>query len=94
LIIIKELLDIFGHVIDLRTNMVKSSATPIRCSKEDTTLTSEILCCTSVISLAPTLVFQSPFTSLLKQIYYPWLTRLQNADNLPGWKASLMNKAG
>lgn len=38
-----KLMDMFGHVSDLRTNLAKSSAIPIHCSDEDLQHTSEIL---------------------------------------------------
>ena len=43
--VIKTILDLFGHASGLRTNLSKSSISPIHCSTEDLHLTTEILAC-------------------------------------------------
>jgi hypothetical protein len=43
LITIRHILDLFGHASGLRTNLAKSSVSPIHCTDEDLTLTANIL---------------------------------------------------
>jgi hypothetical protein len=45
LITIRHMLDLFGHASGLRTNLAKSSVSPIHCTDEDLTLTANILSC-------------------------------------------------
>ena len=82
----------FGHVSGLRTNLAKCSVTPIHCSEEDLTLLSDLLFCE--IKNFPCTYLGIPLT-----IHKPRKTELMPlidkvADNLPKWKASLLNRAG
>lgn len=88
----KCILDIFGHASGLRTNLVKSSIVPIHCSDEDLQHTSNILACTvkdfPCTYLGLPLTVRKPTKEMLR------LMIDKVADHLPGWKASLINKAG
>jgi len=90
--VIRHLLDMFGHVSGLRTNLSKSSVSPIHCSDEELSLTANILSCT--IKAFPCTYLGLPLTigKPTKEVLLPLVDRV--ADYLPGWKASLMNRAG
>jgi len=85
-------LQIFGHALGLKTNMTKSSVKPIQCSEKDLVLTSNILLCAvkgfPCTYLGQTLTIRKPTKSGL----WPLVDKV--VDHLPGWKSSLMNRAG
>ena len=89
---IKLILDYFGHASGLRINLAKSSVSPIHCSETDLLLTSEILSC-------PVKDFPCTYLGLPLSLRKPTKTEFlplidKDADHLPGWKASLLNRAG
>jgi hypothetical protein len=90
--VMKFLLDLFGHASGLHTNLSKSSASPIHCSEEDLQRTAEQLDCSiknfPCQYLGLPLTIRKPSTDVL----LPLVDKV--ADLLPGWKASLMNRAG
>jgi hypothetical protein len=92
LIVVKHLLDLFGHASGLRTNLSKSAVSPIHCTDEQLTLTANILSCS--IKDFPCTYLGLPLTigKPTKEVLLPLLDKV--AEYLPGWKASLMNRAG
>ncbi len=82
---------VFGQISGLRTNMMKSSCIPIHCLEDDLEVISNELSCEvasfpcSYLGL-PLTIRKSTKTDLL-----PLVDKV--ADNLPCWKASLMNRA-
>ena len=92
LYLMKELLDRFGHASGLRTNLSKSSISPIHCSVDEVATTADILSCT--IKEFPCTYLGLPLTigKPTKEDLLPIIDKV--ADYLPGWKASLMNRAG
>lgn len=81
-----------GMLRDLKTNILKSSVTPIQCSEEDLEIISNELSC-------EVYGFPCTYLGLPLTIHKPTKAALLTlvdkvADNLPGWKASLMNRAG
>ena len=92
LITIKHLLDLFGHASGLRTNLAKSSVSPIHCTDEELALTADILSCS--IKFFPCMYLGLPLSigKPTKEVLLPLVDKV--ADYLPGWKASLMNRAG
>ena len=89
---VRHLLDLFGHASGLRTNLSKSSVSPINCTNEELVLTAEVLSCS--IKAFPCTYLGLPLTigKPTKEILLPLVDKV--ADYLPGWKASLLNKAG
>jgi len=83
--VVKEILDFFGHSSGLRTNLTKSSVSPICCSPEDLALTAETLSCEikdfPVKYLGLPLCLRKPS----KEIFLSLVDKV--ADKLPGWKA-------
>ena len=92
LTVVRHHLDLFEHASGLRTNLSKSSVSPIHCMDEELTLTDNILSCS--IKDFPCTYLGLPLTigKPTKEVLLPLLDKV--ADYLPGWKASLMNRAG
>ena len=92
LIVIRHLLDMFGHVSGLRTNLSKSSVSLIQYSDEELTLIANVLSCN--IKVFPCTYLGLPLTigKPTKEVLLPLVDKV--VDYLPGWKASLMNKVG
>ncbi|WVZ75533.1 hypothetical protein U9M48_023578 [Paspalum notatum var. saurae] len=90
--LIRDLLDCFGQVAGLKTNLLKSSATPIQCADEDIARTSQLLSCS--IKSFPCTYLGLPLTvhKPTKADFMKVIDKV--ADKLPGWKAPLLNKAG
>uniref|UniRef100_A0A0A9EUA7 Reverse transcriptase domain-containing protein n=1 Tax=Arundo donax TaxID=35708 RepID=A0A0A9EUA7_ARUDO len=90
--IIQQLLDTFGHASGLNTNIAKSSVTPIQCNEEDLERIAELLPCE--IKNFPCTYLGLPL-SVCKPTKAELLLLIDKvADQLPNWKASLMNRAG
>ena len=87
--VIKTILDLFGHASGLRTNLTKSSISPIHCSTEHLQLTAADLCCQEFhcTCLGLPLSIHKP----TKEVLLPLVDKV--ADLLPWWKAQLMNRA-
>lgn len=92
LLVIKCILEYFGHASGLQTNLAKSSASPIHCSAEVLALTADALSCE--IKEFPCTYLGLPLCvrKPTKEVLLPLIDKV--ADHLPGWKASLMNRAG
>ena len=90
--VMKFILDLFGQASGLHTNLSKSSASPIHYSTEDLQRTTEVLAC-SILNF-PCQYLGLPLTirKPSKEILLPLIEKV--ADHLPGWKASLLNRAG
>ena len=89
--IIMELLEIFGHASGLKTYMQNSSITPIGCSDAEPAVICEVMPCHLK-------EFPCTYLGLPLTIRKPTKTELQPlidkvANSLPGWQASLMNRA-
>ncbi|WVZ94059.1 hypothetical protein U9M48_040001, partial [Paspalum notatum var. saurae] len=92
LLMIKDLLDCFGHVSGLRAHLSKSAAIPIQCSDPDFALISDVLSCG--VSEFLTTYLGLPL-SIRKPSKNEWLPLIDKvANKLPGWKAPLLNRAG
>lgn len=90
--VIKTILDHFGHATGLHTNLSKSSVSPILCSHGEMLLTAEILSFTVKDFPCTYLGLPLSIHKPTKEPLFPLFDKV--ADRLPGWKASLMNKAG
>ena len=87
-----DILSLFGEASGLKTNVQKSSAFPIRCQEEDIQVIHDNLPCE--VSEFPCRYLGLPLSlkKLMKAQFQPIIDRL--ADQLPGWKADLLNRAG
>jgi hypothetical protein len=87
-----DILHLFGEASGLKTNMSKSSISPIQCAQTDLDLIHDHLPCR--IEEFPVKYLGLPLSikKLSKVQLQPLIDRL--ADLLPGWKADLMNRAG
>jgi hypothetical protein len=89
--VIRHIHDLFGHASGLRTNLSNSSVSPIHYFDEELALTTVVLSCSikefPCTYLGLPLSVGKPIEMLL-----PLIDKI--ADYLPGWKASLMNRAG
>jgi len=80
----KFLLDLFGQVSGLHTNLSKSPASPIHCSKEDLQRTTEILACSILNFQCQYLGLPLTIRKPSKEVLLPLIDKV--ADHLPGWK--------
>ena len=87
LCVVRDLLQCFGQVSGLKTNLVKSSAIPIQCSDEDIERASDILSCS--IGSFPCTYLGIPLSihKASKADLTPLIDKV--ANKLPGWKAPL-----
>jgi exonuclease III len=87
-----DILSLFGEASGLKTNVQKSSAFPIRCHEEDIQVIQDNLPCE--VSEFPCRYLRLPLSlkKLTKAQFQSMIDRL--ADQLPGWKADLLNRAG
>ncbi|WVZ91046.1 LOW QUALITY PROTEIN: hypothetical protein U9M48_037269 [Paspalum notatum var. saurae] len=91
-LLISQLLKAFGHASGLRTNLAKSSVSPINCTVEDLQALSELLGCEirnfPCSYLGIPLTIQKP----TKNDLLPLIDKI--SSSLPKWKASLLSRAG
>ena len=92
LLVIRNILDLFGHASGLHTNLVKSSISPIHCSENELSITAELLSCSVKEFPCTYLGLPLSINKPTKEVLLPLIDKV--ADHLPGWKASLMNRAG
>ena len=87
-----DILQLFGDASGLTTNVQKSNVFPIQCSAEDNTTIQEYLPCQ--LSDFPCKYLGVPLAlrKPTKQQLQPIIDRI--ADQLPGWKADLLTRAG
>ena len=92
LVTVRQLLELFGHASGLRTNLSKSSVSPIHCTDEELALTASVLSCS--IKAFPCTYLGLPLSlgKPTKEVLLPLVDKV--SEYLPGWKASLMNRAG
>ena len=90
--LVMEILNLFGDASELKTNLQKSSVLPIRCGDM------ELI---TIQNLLPCAVSEFPYKYLGLPLSLKKLTKGQIqliidkiADQLPGWKADLMTRAG
>ena len=91
IVLIKQLLDIFGEASGLRTNIFKCSVTPIHCQEEDLAITRDQLSCE--VRNFPCTYLGLPLSvrKPLKADLLPLIDKM--ADHLPRCKVGLMNRA-
>jgi hypothetical protein len=89
---VEDLLQLFGSATGLKTNIQKSSVLPIQCSEEDMSIVQVHLHCE--VQQFPCKYLGLPLS--IKKLNRAQLQQLIDkiADQLPGWKAELMNRAG
>jgi len=87
-----DILNLFGEASGLRTNLQKCSVLPIRCEESELEVISSMLPCN--LSDFPCRYLGLPLSlkKLTKAQVQPIIDRI--ADQLPGWKADLMTRAG
>lgn len=90
--VIRQLLDSFGHASGLQTNLAKSSVSPIHCSEAEKSLTADLVSCPVKDFPCTYLGLALMIAKPTKDVLLPLVDKV--ADYLPGWKASLMNRAG
>jgi hypothetical protein len=92
LLLIKEILRIFGVASGLVTNIRKSSATPIRCQEHDLEVVQDTLPCSVVnfpckylgLPLSVRKLSKSEFLLLIEKIA-DYLPRLEGCPHAPSW---------
>ena len=87
-----QLLDLFGEASGLRTNVQKSNVLPIHCAEENLALIQNLLPCEMLDFPCKYLGLPLTIKKLTKEQVQPIIDRI--ADQLPGWKADLMTRAG
>jgi len=88
----REILNVFGKTSGLQTNLHKSNIIPIHCEDNSLSAVSANLPCPISEFPCTYLGLQLSNKKLRKTNLMPWIEKV--ADKLPGWKASLMNRAG
>jgi hypothetical protein len=92
LLLIKEILRIFGAASVLVTNIRKSSVTPIRCQEQDLEVVQNTLPCSVVNFPCKYLRLPLSVRKLSKTEFLLLIEKI--ADYLSSWKAALMHPAG
>jgi hypothetical protein len=87
-----SMLQLFGDASGLRTNVQKSSVMPIQCSDDDMAVVQSLLPCEILNFPCKYLGLPLSLRKLTKEQFQPMIDRI--ADQLPGWKADLMTRAG
>lgn len=87
-----QLLQLFGDVSGLKTNVQKSSVLPIQCSEVDLATIQDLLPCEVLNFPCKYLGLPLTIKKLTKEQFQPIIDRI--ADQLPGWKADLMTQVG
>uniref|UniRef100_A0A0A8XXX1 Uncharacterized protein n=1 Tax=Arundo donax TaxID=35708 RepID=A0A0A8XXX1_ARUDO len=87
-----DILHLFGESSGLKTNLQKSNVLPIRCGEPELDILQQLLPCE--ISVFPCRYLGLPLSlkKLTKAQIQPIIDQI--ADQLPGWKADLMTRAG
>jgi hypothetical protein len=92
LLLTRSLLQVFGDVSGLQTNLQKSCVIPIQCADENAEVVSSTLQCPTSNFPATYLGLPISNKKLRRGVLLPWIEKI--ANRLPGWKASLLNMAG
>jgi len=87
-----QLLQLFGDASGLRTNVQKSSVMPIQCSDDNMAVIQSLLPCEIMSFPCKYLGLPLSLRKLTREQFQPIIDRI--ADQLPGWKADLMTRAG
>lgn len=87
-----DLLEIFGEASGLRTNILKSSATPIRCSPKEIQVVLHYLACP--LQEFPIAYLGAPLSisKLRRQDFQPILDKMDR--KLAGWRAGMLSRGG
>ena len=90
--LIMEILNLFSDASGLKTNLQKSNVLPIRCGDTELTTIQSLLPC--AVSDFPCKYLGLPLS--LKKLTKAQIQRIIDkiADQLPGWKADLLTRAG
>jgi hypothetical protein len=86
------ILNLFGEATVLKTNLQKSNVLPIRCGVTELAALQNLLPCALADFPCKYLGLPLSLKKLTKEQVQPIIDRI--ADQLPGWKADLMTKAG
>lgn len=87
-----DLLEIFGEASGLRTNILKSSATPIRCSPKEIQVVLHYLACPLQEFPIPYLGAPLSISKLRRQDFQPILDKMDR--KLAGWRAGMLSRGG
>lgn len=87
-----RMLQLFGDALGLKTNVQKSNVLPIHCSEDNMTLILSLLPCEILDFPCKYLGLPLSLRKLTKEQFQSVIDRI--ADQLPGWKADLMTRAG
>jgi hypothetical protein len=87
-----DILNLFGDATGLKTNLQKSNVLPIRCEDNDIASVQALLPCALADFPCKYLGLPLSLKRLTKEQVQPYINRI--ADQLQGWKANLMTKAG
>jgi len=90
--LILNILQLFGDASGLRTNVQKSSVMPIQCSEDNMAVVQNLLPCEIMSFPCKYLGLPLSLRKLTREQFQPIIDRI--ADQLPGWKADLMTRAG
>jgi len=87
-----SILQLFGEASGLKTNFLKSNVLPIRCGDTEMASIQELLPCAVMDFPCKYLGLPLSLKKLTKEQIQPIIDKF--ADQLPGWKADLMTRAG
>jgi hypothetical protein len=87
-----DLLQLFGEASGLQTNLQKSNVLPIRCGDEEIQILQQHLPCESTDFPCKYLGLPLSLKKLSRDSIQPIIDSI--ADQLPGWKADLITRAG
>jgi len=87
-----QILQLFGDASGLKTNVQKSNVLPIQCAEEDMACIQDLLPCEVIDFPCKYLGLPLTIRKLTKEQVQPIIDKV--ADQLPGWKADLMTRAG
>jgi len=82
LLVIRNILDLFGHASGLHTNLVKSSISPIHCSENELSIIVELLSCSIKEFPCTYLGLPLSINKPTKEVLLPLIDKV--ADHLPG----------
>ena len=89
---VEDILRLFGSATGLKTNIQKSNVLPIRCSEDDLSVVQAHLPCEIQNFPCKYLGLPLSIKKLTRSQLQPIIDRVE--DQLPEWKADLLNRAG